>query len=332
MFLRWPRGPVPFFNGLLTMKNKNRSAFTLIELLVVIALIMILAGLAAAFLPTLGNNARAATGATMLQQWLLTAQQKALRDRVPCGVRLLNPYVDLQTLIDPNSGKPVPINYPFQVRQCQYIEQPDDFPSSVPLGPTSGTAGTLFMSNINFMNQVTLQMNVANRQIAAGDYLEVFGGGPMRTITSVTGGVTTTLVLNSPMTTFIPKTSPTSQYRIVRLPRVTGDDVLQLPDSVIIDLKTNTDYKNSLNSLNPSGTSNVDILFSPSGSILAPSFPYERINLWVRLYEPSQSTGINPDLAVAALSEQTIVSINVRSGQTAAFPAAVGANPYQFIR
>ena len=74
-------------------RNHNyRSAFTLVELLVVITLIMILAGMAAAFLPAIGDSARQAQAGTMLQQWILTAKQKALRDQVPCGLRLI-PYV-----------------------------------------------------------------------------------------------------------------------------------------------------------------------------------------------------------------------------------------------
>src|SRR5438552_11730667 len=99
--------------------HKHRSAFTLVELLVVITLIMILAGLAAAFLPTIGDSARQAQAASMLQQWILTAKQKALRDQVPCGLRLI-PYTD------PTTG----VTNLNQVRECKYIEQPDDFPSS----------------------------------------------------------------------------------------------------------------------------------------------------------------------------------------------------------
>src|SRR5262245_50566399 len=81
-------------------KPAPRCAFTLIELLVVVTLIAILAAIGVAFLPAIGDASRQAQAATMLQQWILTAKQKALRDQVPYGVRLL-PY------IDPNSKLPV---------------------------------------------------------------------------------------------------------------------------------------------------------------------------------------------------------------------------------
>src|SRR5205085_385713 len=77
-------------------RGHSRSAFTLIELLVVVILFVILAGIAATFLPAIGETARQAQAGTMLQQWILTAKQRALRDQLPCGLRLF-PYVDPNT-------------------------------------------------------------------------------------------------------------------------------------------------------------------------------------------------------------------------------------------
>src|SRR5437764_2105543 len=96
--------------------HRGRGAFTLIELLVTMTLIMIIAGLGVAFIPAMGDNARQARAASMLQQWISTAKHKALRDQVPCGIRL-NP------LVDPTTKK---VNAA-QSRLFQYIEQPDDF-------------------------------------------------------------------------------------------------------------------------------------------------------------------------------------------------------------
>ena len=206
------------------MNSKNhtsRAAFTLIELLVVITLIMILAGMAAAFIPAMGNNARQAQGGTMLQQWILTAKQKALRDQVPCGLRLIaTPFVD------PSTGA----SYS-QVTQCLFIEQPDDFPLSL---------GSTLRSVPGNLSQVSISLNLSN-QVASGDYLEVLGNGLMHLVfvPPPPGANPTTLTLNSPLPFAI---QPTTQYRIVRAPRVTGDDALQMPDSIVIDTFANTHY------------------------------------------------------------------------------------------
>jgi Tfp pilus assembly protein FimT len=269
-----------------------RAAFTLVELLVVIALIMILAGLAAAFLPAIGESARAAQGGTMLQQWILTAKQKALRDQVPCGLRLL-----------PGATNGT------QVTTCQFIEQPDDFP--LVSGSTVKTVGTN-------LSQVTVSLNLTN-EVAANDYLEVLGSGLMHKILTVNGsGTTTTLTLASPLPFAI--TTPTQQYRIVRAPRVTGDDLLQLPSSVIIDLSTNTTYGNPLPTVNSDGS--YDILFAPSGEVISPGTTTANINLWVcDTFTP----------ATPGAGDQTIIAIYVRSGATAAQPPAPGTTPYTFI-
>src|SRR5437870_1324304 len=93
-----------------TCEHPRRPGFTLIELLVAMAILITLAALAVAFLPNIGAQQRVADGAGQLQQMLLTAKQKALRDGRPRGVRLL--------LLDP-AGK--------EVTKLQYVEQPDDF-------------------------------------------------------------------------------------------------------------------------------------------------------------------------------------------------------------
>ena len=106
----------------------------------------------------------------MLQQWILTAKQKALRDQVPAGLRL-------SLARDPLTGKFFTykdlsgIDIAYQVRQCQFIEQPDDFavsPTS-PVGALWGTAGQPYV----FVN-----MPLTN-QVHDGDYLEILGSGLM---------------------------------------------------------------------------------------------------------------------------------------------------------
>ncbi len=305
----------------LMISQKRRTAFTLIELLVVIALILILAGLAARFIPTIGKNASQAQGGTMLQQWILTAKQKALRDQVPCGIRLM--VVPWQ---DPSSG-----TFYNQVTQCQYIEQPDDFPLSV--GSVLTVLPKQKATDPGFFN-VSINLGLTG-QVAPGDYLEVWGNGLMHQIAAVSkpGANPSILALASPLPynaspgagpNWTPP--PTKLYRIVRAPRITGDDILDLPDSIVIDMSTNTQYGNALPTPNADGS--YDILFSPSGAVLTPGLS-DSVNLWVRELDPNKP---NPGIADPTDGGATIIAVYVRSGLTAAHPPAPGADPYAFIK
>jgi Tfp pilus assembly protein FimT len=346
-----------------------RGAFTLIELLVVIILIMILAGLAAAFLPAIGDSARAAQGATLLQQWILTARQKALRDQVPCGLRLI-PYVDPVDNLTVYKNKAGTLQMAAQVRQCQYIEQPDDFAVSPTQTANIGNVGKLMTEKpptgtapahpvvyicSKYPNGGFLQIN---KQVAVGDYLEILGNGLMHKITSIgppqvysnspTSEVTTEIALNS-----LPlyPVANTRQWRIVRAPRATGDDLLQLPAGVIIDLKSNDpDYSGAwVNTVpvlrlpanqKPPIFTPIDIIFSPSGAVISPGFTNDTINLWVREYNPMPNPTppppfIDPHAGDPGHGEQTIIAIYVRTGLTAAHPPAPFPwgpyGPYAFI-
>lgn len=89
---------------------KCRQAFTLIEMLVVIAIILVLAALAAAFMPRVQDSTKLTNGIDQLEQWLLTAKMRAKRDGVASGIRLIQ---------DANSANVG------MYTSCQYIQQPD---------------------------------------------------------------------------------------------------------------------------------------------------------------------------------------------------------------
>ncbi|MBO0698294.1 MAG: hypothetical protein J2P46_07875 [Zavarzinella sp.] len=99
---------------------RPRLAFTLIELLIVIGLIVLLASLAAMFLPNLDRNKGVPNATTQLEGWIRIGRNEALRDAAPRGVRLIQ---------DPNN--------PNRANAIQYIEQPD------PIAPR----GTVVVNN-----------------------------------------------------------------------------------------------------------------------------------------------------------------------------------------
>src|SRR5262249_5782474 len=133
--------------------------------------------------------------------------------------------------------------------------------------------------------------------VQIGDYIEFNGGGLPHQITAVTA---TTLTLASPLLLDVPLTG---NYRIIRTPRLAGDESQKLPDSVIIDLSTDT-----LNTLPRDPlTGTIDILFAPSGAVIGRGTASESIYMWVRdeglpLYE----------------GDNTIVVVYSRSGALAA--------------
>jgi hypothetical protein len=147
--------------------------------------------------------------------------------------------------------------------------------------------------------------------VQAGDYLEVNGGLPHR-IASLSD--TLTLVLASPLPASIPAANPTMNYRIIRAPRIQGEDQLQMPADIVIDLGTNTTYGNPL----PQDplTSTIDILFSPSGAVIGRGTSTDSIYLWVR-----DST------LPLAQGDNTLVAVQVRTGATFAYPVDNTPNP-----
>src|SRR5439155_13869089 len=110
------RGTDPMLGKL----RNERSGFTLVELLVVIAIIAFLAALLVASYPSISSQTAEANGAADLQGWLNIARQKAIRNQQPYGLRL---WVK-------QDGQPTATDTDFSnmwVRECQYIDQPDDF-------------------------------------------------------------------------------------------------------------------------------------------------------------------------------------------------------------
>jgi type II secretory pathway pseudopilin PulG len=281
---------------------------TLIELLVVISLLLVLMTLAILFVPSINEQQRAARGATQLQQWLLTAKQRALRDQAPRGVRL---YVDPAK------------NF---VTEMRYIEEPEPFRRGTVRATAANPTQVLFRfaaGEPNLTDGFGTGAAAADlRPVQVGDYLEVRGVGTAHRITAVAGGNVT---LASPVTAINPATGQhyalpeTSEYRIIRAPRVMGEDALQMPSEVVIDINTNmpapTGFNNPLRIVN----NTIDILFAPSGRVIGWAPGNETICLWVRDTTLPLREGDN-----------TIVAVHVRSGAIAAHPVPRTGSPYAF--
>jgi prepilin-type N-terminal cleavage/methylation domain-containing protein len=294
-----------------------RPGFTLVELLVVIILILTLAALAVAFVPRVNERRRAAQGADLLQGWLLQAKQRALRDRVPTGIRL-QPGTRLPTATVPNAQF---------VTDLQYIQKPDDFGGGMLtlLSPTSAVVSSTAQSPVaDFFNGLGPGSPTALWSVQPGDYVEIYGGGPVHQIVAVRNTPPTSLVGNTidvsptnPLPFVSGSTISTPQYRIIRTARIIpGEPTLQMPQNVAIDLSTNATYGSPLPNPNP-WAGGIDIFFAPSGEILNTKAGMTNIILWVR----------DVTLDANLPGDQTLVVINVRTGLIAAHPVDTTPNP-----
>jgi type II secretory pathway pseudopilin PulG len=315
--------------------KQTRIAFTLVELLVVMSLIVILAALTIAFFPSVASSAREGRAATLLQGWLNLSRQRALRDQSPRGVRL---WVKPGTY----GGAILPL----VVTECQYIEQPDDFagfmkPVSVPglvekntiAQPAGGDPRMIFFNfgttAIDLTNGYGVGPGFAKYwAVQPGDYLEVNGVGLMHRIEAVLSG--TQIQISPAMPHLL--TQETPNYRIVRLPRAVGDEMLKLPEGTVIDVETNGAFGAFSNPLPSPSFSNTgliesyDILFAPSGEVISRGVSTDKIHLWVRAPFVDAPT-------VYFRGDPTLVSVWVRTGFVGAYsPDQSTPNPYSLVR
>jgi prepilin-type N-terminal cleavage/methylation domain-containing protein len=280
----------------------RRAGFTLIELLVAITIIIILAGLALALLPTANDHEKATQGASMLQGWLLIAKQRALRDQTPRGIRLV---------INPSD--------PMHVTQLQYIEQPDDFTVGQ-VATTTPASGQVNFTNVDLSGG--FPGDPTQYLVQPGDLFEMPiqgtpAGGSMHLITAVTppNQLTVGNAASNPVL------APQPTYRIVRMPRVSvADATLNLPKDIAIDLSLSIITPET----RPNGVTVYDIMFSPSGPVMRQGLINGRIILWVR------------DVSMDGLmGDQTLITVYTRTGLIAASPAnpAGGyATPYTYTQ
>lgn len=298
------------------MMRWQRRGFTLVEMLVVLAIIAALGALLAFTLPGFRERSRAAKGGQALQGWLNYARQRAQYEHAPRGIRCLI------TTSTQTGG--------YVIRECQYVEKPDDWGGLIKM-QTLGNSN----NKLHFGFTAPEHFQDGSATVEAGDYIEVFGSGQPHRIVGFEQsdpknkpGFYDVMVLDSNLPQTI--TEATTNYRVMRRPRVTGEDALKLPDDIVVDLAMFNKYQSpfgaSLNVFLPQvvvdGSNNpvyFDLLFSPSGAVLDSGGGI--IILWVRTEEGANEFAGNP----------TLVAISANSGAVAAYEPVV-SNPYQKVK
>jgi prepilin-type N-terminal cleavage/methylation domain-containing protein len=344
--------------------NHTRTAggFTLVELLVAIAIIVVLAALLLAFYPSIASQTSEANGAAYLQQWLNLARQKAIRNQNPFGVRLW--IKDLNT---------------YYVTQCQYIEQPEDLRGGVIVTRDWQNNQIPVWNAVAFDPTGTMDVTGGFTDpylylVQPNDYLEVLGTGTMHQIIDVFPGPLYPvapqiwnknpppipgqhLKLATPIPYQIGQFDPTpppngsglpangtANFRIVRAPRVISEEMLPLPEGVVVDINVNRNlnpvtnqpymaalYQNTLPMSpvfgpvppNPPGTvvgAYIDVIFGPSGSVMTTGLSQATMNFWVRQPDPNNAANI-------FAGTPSIIAVFGTTGLTGAFPPAPIVNP-----
>jgi prepilin-type N-terminal cleavage/methylation domain-containing protein len=294
------------------MRNRavrgRRPAFTLTEMLVVIAIILILTTTGILIAPGLAKQQRAANGADQVQGALLIAKQRAKRDQVPTGIRLI---------ADPAN--------PTNVTELVYVQQPEPLTGIWQQPPLPNaqlrtlTSNTANFTGVNFRGGVGAT-NVVDQPVQAGDYLEVNGGGLLFQINGVSNNV---LTVDNSIQRFT-LASPTANYRIIRQPRqLAGEDSVRLPRDVIIDLGPNMSQNVPVRQIPNTTTSYYEIVFSPAGGVVGRgTVSSDKVLLYVRDSTKTPTEG-GPSL----------IAVQIRTGLIGAYPVNVsGTDPYSFTR
>lgn len=337
--------------------NKRRTAFTLLELLVVIGIMLVLATLALFLTPRLADDHRTVRGADVVGGWLLIQKQRAHRDQLPRGVRLVQ-----------NTDNPS------FVTEMIYIEQPDEWrnpdvqiqipspplmtppplPPPVPPPPMGNPNHfrTAFIFNKNLVGEEILPPLFnqtgdilvlddesephSSHRIAYAEYRQTASGqfgtylvfGSADTSALFPYGTSDRRVDVGLAGVYGPRANT---FRIVRQPRaMVGEQPLQLPRDVVIDLANNFGYPalttDAGHTVLPGNS--LDILFNQRGQLMGANSMGGKIILRMRNGDRASNDG-----------DQLLITIYSRTGYIATHPVNVDPpfgsplhDPYRFVR
>lgn len=310
---------------------RRRAAFTLVEMLVVICIILALAALAAAFIPRVNDSQKLTRAVDSFEQWLLTAKMRAKRDGLATGVRFVrapnDPPGEVSTFAYVQQPDALSGGYPFQP-QAGKPNPPDAYQYPLPAGNwytggllLSAGGGMATFTGVDFwLGSPTAPLNPL---VQPGDYLEINGGGVYR-IAAATGP-TTLQLSGSPYSQSLSITSPTTNYRIGRLPRLLlGEEPLTLPANFAAHFQQIPGSSSAVSGTNVAQSPNGywEILFSPSGAVIGQNTGSGFV--YVSLWDSAQDV---PDI-----NRVGIVGVRVSNGFIGAYQAAAGADPFFFVK
>jgi prepilin-type N-terminal cleavage/methylation domain-containing protein len=324
----------------------RREAFTLIELIVVVAIILAIAALAAAFAPSFNDSTNLSRAIDTVEQTLLTAKVRAKRDQLATGVRFIqasgdapNTYSQMQFIQQPD-----PLAGGTLVFVPTGGAQP---PGSVAYQTvTNNNPGTIYLTNgillsavpnasgsiVSFGNVDFGLGGVTNPQewvVQPGDFLELRDGGVsyINTVTSSTSGGPVNQIyigITGALTTYdtsLSITTPTTNYRILRQPRLlVGEPPVALPNNFAFDMGLTTTLGANAVQNGPSGLG-PEILFSPTGAVVGTNAGSGKLYMVVH---DVIATPVDLDRA-------GIVAVQCRTGFIGAYGVAtVGSDPFYF--
>jgi prepilin-type N-terminal cleavage/methylation domain-containing protein len=305
---------------------RRRNAFTLIELLVVMVLILVLAALGLGYVVFGQDNQHSVSGAQAITGALLNAKQRARRDGLPTGVRIIFP---------PPPAPPL-------ATQLQLIQEPEYYYAGACTGGDGSTTNPLTFTPgaTDFQGGAAYPGEIDESTVQAGDY---FVEGATQTPHLITKVVSAnSLTLFSPLVPAFPPGS-NSGYKIYRAPRrLPSEDIIQLPPGVVIDntampMNGTTFCNNSLPQNSTSGF--AEIVFAPSGAVVGQGTGADKVYVWLR----------DPNIKPAAFVTNAqypgvplILSVQIRTGLIGVYPVAPwgyntmistpGNDPYAYVK
>jgi prepilin-type N-terminal cleavage/methylation domain-containing protein len=309
---------------------RRRDAFTLIELLVVMVLVLVLAALGLGYVVFGQDNQHSVSGAQAITGALLNAKQRARRDGLPTGVRII---------FGPTTQSP---NAPMtQATQLQLIQQPDDYNAGqVATTGTNVQTGIQF-AGVDFQGGAQTIGDIDESTVEPGDYFLLGGTQTVHRIMKVYySGVSNnvpTIDLASPVASI----TVGDAYSILRAPRrLPSEDVIQLPPGVVIDNGTiqgnATTYCQNLPQNTTSGF--AEIVFAPSGAVVGQGTGADKVYLWLR--DPNtKAAAFVPNVQYPG--SPLILSVQIRTGLIGVYPVAPwpygspiapGNDPYAYVK